>query len=213
MNLKIDPPYTPSCNKTMIFGGNRLQCPVWKLEENTLYHPEGKQFPVVEWIWVDHALRKVFGHQVTKSQLSDHVFKIETVNKLLNDLEMNSTQGKEYKFVLIGVNDLSLRNPNGMLFTNGDGKDNKKSLSEWKDDGTWEYASRIETVIARVPVFDMDGFQLPPGNDSNKTTSTQSNKGNKRQPTKGNRQQSNKGNKMQPTKGNRKQSNKGDKSK
>jgi hypothetical protein len=126
---------------------------------------------------------------------------------------MNSTQGKEYKFVLIGVNDLSLRNPNGMLFTNGDGKDIKKSLSEWKDDGTWEYASRIETVIARVPVFDMDGFQLPPGNDSNKTTSTQSNKGNKRQPTKGNRQQSNKGNKKQSTKGNRQQSNKGDKSK
>jgi hypothetical protein len=64
--------------------------------------------------------------------------------------------GLDYKLVIVGVNDLSLRDPTGMAFVYNN---SSVSLREAGRIG-WVNAARILTIIARVQVFELPRFDL-----------------------------------------------------
>eukprot|EP01033_Poteriospumella_lacustris_P009682 gene9682-biopygen4338 len=154
----------PRCNRTHRCGGNAFARPVWQLEEGVLYFPGGTQHPVVECFCVNHTTQRVVGIQVTVSVFSSHPFDIANVDHFFDKFSMDEEAGKEYKFVLLGVNDMSLENPTGLRFVNHTRLSN--SLLWWKNEtqlntpNAWPHSLRTEAYLARIRAFDMPAFEL-----------------------------------------------------
>jgi hypothetical protein len=198
-------PYYKRCKYEREFNGYTLRMDVRDMVEGCLYVPKNYDSSVVEWLMVDHTKKRVYGHQVTNRIMRDHVFKLSVVDRLLYDLHMLHTEeAKEYKLVIIGVNDFSIQNPTGMSFSRkktGHGRAyHNRGIQHWQmilkerndkvivltlhyliiliytqlaaceakkkkcSTGSkfiWENANRVETILARVNVFQSPPFELP----------------------------------------------------
>jgi glycosyltransferase involved in cell wall biosynthesis len=153
---------------TECFDGSYLRSNVVYLKEGILYLSIAYNLAVGEYFMVDHKKKRVIMDQATVSRLKEHGFNIDTIDEVLESLQMLEGEGKNYKLVIIGISDMSLSNPTGMIFNRKIGKKivASKSLVEWqsmlasKEEGYWANADRVETYIARVKVFDASSFVL-----------------------------------------------------
>jgi hypothetical protein len=71
---------------------------------------------VEDWLCVDHTKKLFTGIKLDYQQFPIPPFSIVTVDKLMRDLSMDEERAKDYKLVIIGVNDASLHEPDGLLF-------------------------------------------------------------------------------------------------
>eukprot|EP01031_Cornospumella_fuschlensis_P024755 gene24755-29913_t len=108
---------TKVCERVRLFDGVHMSQNVWELEEGVLY--KSTQQPnvalVESWI-VFHEKKVILGHRVSKSKVTQHVFKTSIVDNALQGLGMLEERGREYEMLIIGVNDMSLEKPTGMVF-------------------------------------------------------------------------------------------------
>jgi len=137
------------------------------LAEGIVYRPLSDQFAVGDCVVVNHSTKKVFYIQATVRTFRKHGFKTTTVDEILS-----SFGNSDYKLCIVGVNDVSVQRPTGMVFVHGL---ETLSLKEWQsrkesnDPNTWSNADRVETVLARAKLLnDVTEYPLPKGNKKRK---------------------------------------------
>ena len=152
-----------------------------------LYVPGGSCLPVTEYLFVDKAKKIVYLHQSTMEVFSNHIFKTKNVDELMRNLHFDEPEGKEWKVILIGFNDMSLQHPDGMLFMFDSTENNLEPgddtnttaasatnvmkeiepLCKWQTDARlkklWPNAERIQaTYLVRLKAFEqLPEFILP----------------------------------------------------
>ena len=162
---EVAPLEYPRIERSEWFEGRYLQRAVRSLEQGVLYRSESRDFGLERQVFVSHVDKKVYYFQAivpplgvsmfcepsTPPPLKHHMFDIPTVKKVMDGLDLFGPEGEGYKVVIVGVHDMSGKNPTGMGFT--DSK-STMSLSEWQNqDEDRKYSSRVETVIARGRFF------------------------------------------------------------
>jgi hypothetical protein len=156
----------PRCNRKLPCGSTAFARPVWELEEGVVYDLQGTPHSVVGSWSVNHTTKQLVGLRATTSVFSQHPFDIAGVDRVFDQFSLDEERGRQYTVVIVGVNDMSLANPDGLRFKNGTGDAHslnwwqEETLKKTKSSPTWPHSSRVETYLMRIPVFDMPPFEL-----------------------------------------------------
>lgn len=146
---------------------------VESLKEGIAYSLKGDSDPLVNTVTVDHEKKRLVGMKVTTRKFSETPFSIPSVNEFFEMFGLNQPFGKQYKLVIMGIYDMSFPDPTGFGFA---WKNYTESLQWWKDQTiknsplAWPNSLRIETYIARAPVYDIPPAILPATKRKRKTT-------------------------------------------
>eukprot|EP01033_Poteriospumella_lacustris_P023402 gene23402-biopygen8999 len=111
----------PRCNRKHRCGGSAFARPVWELEEGVVYDLQGTPHSLVGSWSVNHTTKQLVGLRATTSVFSQHPFDIADVDRIFDQVSLNEGRGLFYSVVIVGVNDMSLANPDGLRFKNGTG--------------------------------------------------------------------------------------------
>ena len=91
---------------------------------------------------------------------SKHVFDIANVDRIFDQFSLDEGLGRQYTVVIVGVNDMSLANPDGLRFKQGAG--DAHSLDWWQEEtqretkpsSRWARSVLVQTFLMRIPVFE-----------------------------------------------------------